>query len=613
MDVNTSRMVMLNGSNYHIWKAKMRDLLYVKGFHLPVFGEERPNDKSEAEWKITHLQVCGFIRQWVDDNVLNHVIEETHARTLWNKLGELYARKTGNNKLFLFKQLMHLGYQDGSSLTDHLNNFQGMIHQLAAMSIKFEDEVLALWLLGSLPDSWDTFRMSLSNSAPEGKISMALAKSSMLNEDMRRKIVGFSSHSETLVVEKRGRSENRGGKTRSKSRNKSQGKSNKFADCECYYCHEFGHTKKYCPKLRKKNSSGSNNKGKEEKNKEKKSDDSGDEKQIDAVSESYFIVLGDDAVNFVTDDSDWVVDSGATIHATSRRDFFSSYTHGDFGSAKMGNNETSKVIGIGDVCLETGMGARLFLKGVKHIPDLRLNLISTGKLDDEGYCNTFMNGIWKLTKGSLVVAKGKKCSSLYIMSASVPAERINAVNDEEMTNLWHKRLSHISEKGLAILRKKEYIPGIQKNHLVKCVHCLAGKQNRVSFKSSTPSRKSSPLDLVHSDVCGPFKTKTIGGCSYFVTFVDDYSRKVWVYTLKTKDQVLEVFKQFQASVERQTGKKLKCIRSDNGGEYIGPFDEYCKQQGIRHQKTPPKTPQLNGLAERLNRTLVERVRCLLSQ
>ena len=121
------------------------------------------------------------------------------------------------------------------------------------------------------------------------------------------------------------------------------------------------------------------------------------------------------------------------------------------------------------------------------------------------------------------------------------------------------------------------------------------------------------LDLVYSDVCGPMKTKTLGGSLYFVTFIDDHSRKIWVYTLKTKDQVLDVFKQFHALVERQSGEKLKCIRIDNGGEYSGPFDEYCRQHGIRHQKTPPKTPQLNGLAERMNRTLVERVRCLLSQ
>ena len=72
------------------------------------------------------------------------------------------------------------------------------------------------------------------------------------------------------------------------------------------------------------------------------------------------------------------------------------------------------------------------------------------------------------------------------------------------------------------------------------------------------------------------RTKTIGGGLYFVTIIDDHSRKLWVYVLKTKDQVFGVFKQFQASVERETGKKLKCVCTDNGGEYCGPFDEYCR-------------------------------------
>ena len=72
------------------------------------------------------------------------------------------------------------------------------------------------------------------------------------------------------------------------------------------------------------------------------------------------------------------------------------------------------------------------------------------------------------------------------------------------------------------------------------------------------------------------------------------------------------FKYFQAKVERKTGKKLKCVRSDNGGEYIGPFDQYCRTQGIRHQMTVKKTPQQNGVAERMNRTMVERMRCMLS-
>ena len=144
-----------------------------------------------------------------------------------------------------------------------------------------------------------------------------------------------------------------------------------------------------------------------------------------------------------------------------------------------------------------------------------------------------------------------------------------------------------------------------------CDHCLAGKAKRVSFKHSS-LRQESVLELVHSDVCGPLKVRSIGGALYFVTFIDDYSRKLWVRMLKSKDKVFDVFKEFHVSVERETGKKLKCIRTDNGGEYLGSFDAYCREQGIKHQRTPPKTPQLNGLAERMNRTLVERVRCLLS-
>ena len=90
------------------------------------------------------------------------------------------------------------------------------------------------------------------------------------------------------------------------------------------------------------------------------------------------------------------------------------------------------------------------------------------------------------------------------------------------------------------------------------------------------------LDLVYSDVCGLMKTNTLDESLYFVTFIDDHLRKIWVYTLEIKDQVLNAFKQFHVLVKRQTGLKLKCIRIDNGGESTEPFDEYCKEHGIRH-------------------------------
>ena len=178
--------------------------------------------------------------------------------------------------------------------------------------------------------------------------------------------------------------------------------------------------------------------------------------------------------------------------------------------------------------------------------------------------------------------KGQKSSKLYWTKALVASDSVNAMDIE--ASLWHRRLSHISEKGLNCLAKKDMLPGLKNINLEKCSHCMIGKQTRVSFKKHPPSRKSGLLKLVHSDISGPLKVKSFGGALYFVTFIDDYSRKLWVYALKSKDQVLEKFEEFHASVERQSGKKLKCICTDNGGEYCGPFDIYCKHHGIAHQK-----------------------------
>ena len=594
------KMVSLNGANYHYWKGKMKDLLFVKNMHIPVFGAQKPESMSDEEWGFEHERVCGFIRHFVDEPIYNLIAHETHARTMWQTLESLYASKSGSNKLYLLKNFVELKYKDGTPFTEHLSEFQGRCDQLSAAGIKFDDDVLGLFLLITLLDSWETFRVSMISAAPNGIVPLQMAKTSALNEEMRRKAQGISTHSEVLVTEKRGRSQKelKGGRDKSRSKSRSR-----YKNIECHYCHKIGHIQRNCFLWKKES------KDKRGKQKEKDHDDR--DCVTTATSDDLVILHDPNSLNFVSDESMWLIDSGATLHVTPRKEFFTSYTPGDFGVLKMGNDVVSKVIGVGDVCLQTNMGIQLLLRGVKHAPDVRFNLISVQVLDDAGYDNHFSSGKWKLTKGNLVVAKGQKSSKLYWTKALVASDSVNAMDIE--ASLWHRRLSHISEKGLNCLAKKDMLPGLKNVDLEKCSHCMIGKQTRVSFKKHPPSRKSDVLELVHSDVCGPLKVKSFSGALYFVTFIDDYSRKLWVYDLKSKDQVLEKFKEFHASVERQSGKKLKCIRTDNGGEYCGPFDIYCKQHGIAHEKTPPKTPQLNGLAERMNRTLIERVRCMLSE
>jgi transposase InsO family protein len=144
---------------------------------------------------------------------------------------------------------------------------------------------------------------------------------------------------------------------------------------------------------------------------------------------------------------------------------------------------------------------------------------------------------------------------------------VNVVENETFTKLWHKRLGHMSEKGLQVLAKKQLLPNIKCTSLMPCTHCLVGKQRRVSFHKSPQSKKTNILDLVHTDVC-TMNTKSLGGALYYATFIDDHSRKVWVFALKTKDRMLDVFKAFHTKVERETGKTRALIPVLGG---LGPL------------------------------------------
>ncbi len=138
-----------------------------------------------------------------------------------------------------------------------------------------------------------------------------------------------------------------------------------------------------------------------------------------------------------------------------------------------------------------------------------------------------------------------------------------------------------------------------------------GSKKKVSFVKVGRTPKSEKLELVHIDLWGPSPVASFGGSRYYITFSGDFSRKVSIYFLKNKSDVFETFKKWKVMVETETGQKLKCLRSDNGGEYIdGGFKKFCVANGIRMEKTIPGTPQQNGVAEHMNRTLNERARSM---
>jgi hypothetical protein len=133
-----------------------------------------------------------------------------------------------------------------------------------------------------------------------------------------------------------------------------------------------------------------------------------------------------------------------------------------------------------------------------------------------------------------------------------------------------------------------------------CRGCALGKNIKKPFPSSE-NRSKEILDLIHSDVCGSMPVKSLGGSLYYVTFIDDLSRKTWMHLLKTKDEVFNKFQEFKAKMENLTDKKIKTLRFDNGGEYTSKeLIAFCKAVEIRRELIVPHNPQQNGVAERKN-------------
>ncbi|KAH9752597.1 hypothetical protein KPL71_014753 [Citrus sinensis] len=239
-------------------------------------------------------------------------------------------------------------------------------------------------------------------------------------------------------------------------------------------------------------------------------------------------------------------DSGATWHMTSRREWFHTYEPISGGSVYIGNDHALEIAGIGTIKIKMFDGTIRTIGEVRHVNGLKKNLLSLGQMDSHGYKTHVENGIMKIVKGALVLMKAEKIgANLFMFKGETlqEADACVASNGEESTMMWHLKLGHVS-----IARSK----------------CI--------------------LDLIHSNVWES-PDISMGDAKYMVTFIDDYSRRCWVYPIKKKSDVFPVFKEYKARVELEFG--------------------------IQRQFTVAYTPQQNGVAERMNRTLTERIRAML--
>ncbi|KAG3230939.1 hypothetical protein PI124_g23964 [Phytophthora idaei] len=349
----------------------------------------------------------------------------------------------------------------------------------------------------------------------------------------------------------------------------------------CHYCGEQGHWIAKCPARIRENAE---RQRPQRANVAHSEDDSGD---------YLFSVGGNTGVSKST--GVWLIDSGATQHMMYSFEYMKNYKMISPVDVHLADDGVVQAVGTGDIVMsmKTARGTKEgMVTSVWHIPKLSRNLFSVGRFTkDVGPVIFESDGCFAETKDlkwKLGTREGKGLFKLC-MTPIMPDEANVASSKNRQGDttsyLWHLRLGHIGHGGLDAIVKKGYGVGIDMASVKQwelCDGCALGKQTRVSHMPKSPKHARKLLEVIDSDVCGPMQTSTFSGKRYFVTFIDDKSHFCVVYLLRNKSEVAAKFAEFVAFAEAQTGKVVKTLRSDNGGEYTsGEMAKFCKRRAER--------------------------------
>ena len=485
-----------------------------------------------------------------------------------------------------------------------------IFNELSVVGDNISDEDRVVYLLASLPDSYEMLVTALE------------ANTEVPNMET---VIERLLHEERKIKEK-----DQGSLPSGDSKEEAMTLKHKKRGPRCHFCNRFGHIQRNCHEREKKLAlksryPSSYHQSKKTKHKVNSVNTRGqsDDTESDEVGLGIQHALSADVVNKPTD-TDWIVDSGATCHVCHDRSLFT-----ELENLKkpldiiLGDGRTLNATGCGTVILileSDSLKRKCKFYDVLYVPELTYNLLSVSKAVDKGISFTFRESeciIKDVNQNLITIAT--KVGSLYHVACTKPKDHVYSVTKKKDSSskedLWHRRYGHLGVKSLQKLSRGNLVEEFDynaSNDISFCEPCLKGKHRRSQFPMHS-EKKSQPLELVHSDVCGKLSSKSLGGAEYFVTFIDDNTRYVWVYVIKRKSDVFKRFCEWKIEVEKSLGQSVKVLHTDNGGEFTSDeFEKYLKKEGIKHELTIPKCPEQNGVAERFNRTLVEMVRSMLA-
>ena len=575
---------ILTDENYFSWEFNARMALARKELldHVSL-KPEQAMVRETAEWKAADVKALAILTRLLSPTYQSLIREAKSAAEAWETLREFCMRQSLHNRIQLRRQLHEFRMATGDNLMEHLLHFDDLCLRLAAVGdVLAEDEKLVV-LLGSLAPEYDSMVKIIES---QGSISLLEAK-----EMLRREYDSIVKREKTedafkAVAQRRKKKSNQ----LNRLQRRNNGRDGGFKG-QCFQCKQFGHKRAQCPNR-----------------------DTSDE----------FVFSVADAAP-----AEWILDSGASSHMTYElKDFCEYRSLKEEVTVCVADGNRSRAEGVGSVRLKDQDGRIVTLTEVIHVPELDRKLVSVPMLASKGVKMVFAHDACTLEYGDELVTKVPRSGKLFAMKAvalsqaakvseSMGGEAVALSVQDEKAQVLHARLGHVGPTKMKLVMEAGL--GVPMTPLevldrLPCAGCACGKMKVADFKHTSGSqvKTSRVLELVHSDVMGPMTPRSKGGSRFIVTFVDDFSRFVCVYPMKAKAEVLERFKEFKSMMEGVTGSRVRCLRSDNGGEYCSKqFQGFCLHHGIIRQMSTPYTPQQNGLAERMNRTLMEMTRSML--
>lgn len=593
-DADKYGIKQFKGKDFSDWLYRVDALLDEKGVKEHTNREPTEANLEEAAWKTNDRAAKSIIIRCVADSHLHFIRDKTTAYAMIQNLKTTFATKSIAKCIFLKRKLNALRCNEGQSLEDYFLEFESIVSELKGAGEEVKNEDIVVNLMMGLPETYDNVVSALESFAKED-LTMERVKTRLLEEELKRKSKRMSSQDNGKEDPNEAVAFNTSNKYRQKQQNKGP---------RCFNCNEYGHKQNVCTKKKQFNTA------------TPKKTKSSNKKGFETAMVSCFDgILDEKSENEIT----MCVDSGANNHYVNNDKWLHNVVElqdpmniqlakeGQFSQAtKGGSMPVYSTI--------NGREKALVMQQVCYVPDLRYNLLAVNRIDECGGQVIYGNNEVIIKMNGRTVIKGNKQGGLYwitlkprILQASL------ASSDLSKNELWHRRFAHLSMPNVCKL-KKNLVIGMDQNISDKihfCETCVKGKQCRQPFSNSRPTSRR-PLERVHTDVFGPFDQETYDGSRYYVSFLDDYTHCSAVYLMKSKSEVFEKFKVYHAMATSHFENKMSRLRCDNGGEYISQkLKEFCKENGIMIEYTSPYNPESNGVAERLNRTLIEKARCMM--